>query len=39
MVIHMIKFEFEDLNQETVPNIGGYYDSRIRKKENDRTMV
>ena len=39
MVIHMINFDFKDLNQETVPNIGDYYDSRIRKKENDRTMV
>merc|ERR1711971_296831 len=29
----------KDLNQETVPNIGDYYDSRIRKKENDRTMI
>ena len=38
MVI-MINFDFKDLNQETVPNIGDYYDSRIRKKENDRTMV
>ena len=35
----MINFDFNDLNQETFPNIGDYYDSRTRKKENDRTKV